>query len=673
MAKSNDRIPDTGYWQRRAKDILSALEAPSERKERLPRYERVDPTVRMEPVVIKEKNAITDPDSWLNRGLANLGENAVEAILGEGTGSAGADMVLGLTGPGAAVGTVAAGNRPGVLDVLPGGSVMKAGLIGLLKAGKQAEAKTIYNILRNPIANRFANRYPEEALQSLEKFVKKHPDLKNMNTAEVYDAMGSGRLGGEWFVDLGKDYPEAFKLIHSTTEPIYHMNTGGYLSQREMADYLGDIFGKEYSEPLHRMMDEVDALVERGDYADATSRLSTLGQTMISMSEIPKDGFYRQFKTGEAFEKKLKEAAALPLSIREETAPVVRLDPKTASQSQKDAGDLVNEYIHLQMDPMDNWSRIADIDDKVAADIAQYGSVQAAEKARQAEQARIAMERKAAAEAAKESRQYEQRLRDFKKNPKKALKTANSAAPKQVRAQGESAVREWYFGVDPMASNAAKATPSQEILNVVDEPAKTAPVAPVTPVAPVPPPEPVAPVAAEVPKGGPNKWRENGWKSEDHPLSNGLTYDELVGRGASEEDRRASFVLDSLMNEAVGKLYATGAKWGADGKFYKKGNVPPGVKTVEPSYADYRHKGTNYDAVRLGLARDLEKNAITGNMPVSSKVILEQAYNTRSGNRIPGAKVLRINGMDTYENLFRPRVKDRLKELEEYYNIDFMR
>lgn len=664
MAKSNDRIPDTAYWQRRAKDILSALEAPSERKERLPRYERVDPTVRMEPVVIKEKNAITDPDSWLNRGLGTLLENTVDAVLGEGTGNTGADIALGLTGPGAAVGTVAAGNRPGVLDVLPGGGALKAGILGLVKAGRRSEAKAIYNILQNPIANRFANRYPEEALRSLEKFVQKHPSLKNMNTAEVYDAMGSGRLGGEWFVDLGKDYPEAFKLIHSTTEPLYRMSSGEELSQREMADYLGSIFGKEYSIPLHKMIDEVDILVERGDYAGATSRLSTLGETMVAMSNISKDNFYKQFNTGEAFDKKLKEAASLPLSIKEATAPVVKMDPVTTSQSQKDAGDLVNEYIHLQMDPSDNWSRIADIDDKVAADIAQYGSVQAAEKARRAEQSRIAMERKAAADAAKESRQYEQRLRDFKKNPKKALKAANSAAPKQVRAQGESAVREWYFGVDPMASNAAKATPAQEVMKVVEEP---------TPVAPVPPPEPVAPVVTEVPKGGPNKWRENGWKSEEHPLSNGLTYDELVGRGASEEDRRASFVLDSLMNEAVGKLYSTGAKWGADGKFYKKGNVPEGVKTVEPSYAEYRHKGTNYDAVRLGLARDLERNAATGNMPVSSKVILEQAYNKRSGNRIPGAKVLRINGMDTYENLFRPRVKDRLAELEEYYNVNFMR
>ena len=136
MAKSNDRIPDTGYWHSRAKDILSALEAPSERKERLPRYERVDPTVRMEPIVVKEKNVVTDPDSWLNRGIGTILENAVEAVLGEGTGNAGLDMALGLTGPGAAVGTVAAGNRPGVLDMLPGGGALKAAVIAMPKWSK---------------------------------------------------------------------------------------------------------------------------------------------------------------------------------------------------------------------------------------------------------------------------------------------------------------------------------------------------------------------------------------------------------------------------------------------------------------------------------------------------------------------------------------------------------
>ena len=640
-------------WARRAREILAGIRTSNTNQKATPEMWRGG-TFSTEPVETRQKNVLTDPNSWLNRGLGTLLENTVDAVLGEGTGNTGADIALGFTGPGAAVGTVAAGNRPGVLDMLPGGSVMKAGLLGLVKAGKQAEAKTIYNILQNPIANRFANRYPEDALQSLEKFVKKHPTLKNMNTAEVYDAMGSGRLGGEWFVDLHKDYPEAFKLIHSTTEPLYQMSVGGDLSQREMADYLGGIFGKEYSIPLHNIIDEVDRLVDHGDYTGATSLLSTLDETMSAMNNISKVNFYKQFNTGEAFAKKLNEAAALPLSIKDETTPVVRLDPKTTSQSQKDAADLVNEYIHLQIDPIGNWSRIADIDDKAAADIAQYGSVQAAEKARQAERARLSMERNAASEAARKSSQYQQRLRDFKKNPKKALKTANSAAPKQVRAQGESAIREWYFGFDPMASNAAKATPAQEILKVVDEPAKPAPVAPVTPVAPVPPPEPIAPVAAEVPKGGPNKWRENAWNSAEHPISEpGVDYS-ILGKEATEDDRRALFVIDSLANEAVSKLIRNNR-----------------FKDKWPGRSSLRHQGTNYDSKSRDFGVDVAWNARTGNLPSGTSSLVLRGAVSSAGNRLPGQMTGKVNGQDLYNLLFRKKANRKINELDNRYPVDF--
>ena len=636
-------------WARRARELLEGART-SVPKEKAPPEMWRGGTFRLEPVEIREKNALTDPESWLNRGIGTILENAADVVLGEGTGNAGLDMALGLTGPGAAVGTVAAGNRPGVLDVLPGSGALKAGILGLVKAGRRSEAKAIYNILQNPIANRFANRYPEEALQSLEKFIKKHPALKTMNTAEVYDAMGSGRLGGEWFVDLGKDYPEAFKLVHSTTEPLYHMTDGGYLSQREMADYLGGIFGKEYSIPLHKMIDNVDRLVARGDYTGATSLLSILTETMFAMSNISKEKFYKQFNTGEAFKKKLKEAESLPLSIKDETAPVVKLNPATASQSQKDAGDLVNEYIHLQVDPIDNWSRIADIDDKAAADIAQYGSLQAAEKARRAEQARLSMERKAASEAARKSSQYQQRLHDFKKNPKKALKTAHSAAPKQIRAQGESAVREWYFGVDPMAPKSVEATPAQEILKVVDEPAKPVPVETVTPVAPVPPPEPVAPVAVEVPKGGPNKWRENGWTSEDHPID---AYS-ILNPKATEEDRRAMFVIDSLANNAASKLILNNR-----------------FKDKWPGQSRFRHQGTNYDVKSNEFGRDVAWNVRTGNIPDNTSSLVLRTAVSSAGNRLPGQMTGFVDDNDLYNLLFRKKVNKKIHELDNRYPVYF--
>ena len=635
-------------WARRARELLAGART-SVPKEKTPPEMWRGGTFRLEPVEIREKNVLTDPESWLNRGIGTILENSVDAILGEGTGNSALDMALGMTGPVAAVGTVAAGNKPGLLDVLPGSGALKAGILGLVKAGRRSEAKAIYNILQNPIANRFANRYPEEALQSLEKFVKKHPSLKTMNTAEVYDAMGSGRLGGEWFVDLGKDYPEAFKIIHSTTEPLYQMSDGGYLSQREMADYLGGIFGKEYSIPLHNMLDEIDKLVERGDYTGATSRLSTLGEAMTAMNNISKDNFYKQFNTGEAFEKKLNEAAYLPLSIKEATAPVVKIDPATASQSQKDAGDLVNEYIHLQMDPMGNWSQIADIDDKVAADIAQYGSLQAAEKARRAEQARLSMERKAASEAARKSSQYQQRLHDFKKNPKKALKAANSAAPKQIRTQGESAVREWYFGVDPMAPKSVEATPAQEILKIVDEPPNPTHVTPVQhtePVDPVITEVPKEPVVQEPPKGGPNKWRENGWTSEEHPID---AYSILNPR-ATEEDRRAMFVFDSLANEAVAKLIRNN----------KFNNEWPGQST-------FRHQGTNYDIKSREFGRNVAWNARTGNIPDNTSSLVLRTAVSSAGNRLPDQMTGVVDGNDLYDLLFRKKVNKKIHELDNRY------
>ena len=639
-------------WARRARELLAGART-SVPKEKTPPEMWRGGTFRLEPVEIREKNVLTDPESWLNRGIGTILENSVDAILGEGTGNSALDMALGMTGPGAAVGTVAAGNKPGLLDILPGSGALKAGILGLVKAGRRSEAKAIYNILQNPIANRFANRYPEEALRSLEKFVKKHPALKTMNTAEVYDAMGSGRLGGEWFVDLGKDYPEAFKLINSTTEPLYRMSSGGYLSQREMADYLGGIFGKEYSNPLHKMLDEVDILVERGDYTGATSRLSSLSEAMVAMNNISKDDFYKQFNTGEAFEKKLKESAYLPLSIKEATIPVVTMDPATASQSQKDAGDLVNEYIHLQIDPNDHWSRIADIDDKVAADIAQYGSLQAAEKARRAEQARLSMERKAASEAARQSRQYQQRLHDFKKNPKKALKAANSAAPKQIRAQGESAVREWYFGVDPMAPKSVEATPAQEILKIVDEPPNPTPVTPVQHPEPVDPAiteVPKEPVVQEPPKGGPNKWRENGWTSEEHPID---AYS-ILNPKATEEDRRAMFVFDSLANDAVAKLIN-------NNKF----------KNEWPGQSRFRHQGTNYDIKSREFGRNVAWNARTGNIPDNTSSLVLRTAVSSAGNRLPDQMTGFVDGNDLYDLLFRKKANKKIHEFDNRYPVYF--
>lgn len=122
-------------WARRARELLEGQRT-SVPKEKAPPEMWRGGTFRLEPVEIREKNALTDPDSWLNRGIGTILENAAEVVLGEGTGNTALDMALGLTGPGAAVGTVAAGNRPGALDVLPGGGLLKGAVIAMPKWSK---------------------------------------------------------------------------------------------------------------------------------------------------------------------------------------------------------------------------------------------------------------------------------------------------------------------------------------------------------------------------------------------------------------------------------------------------------------------------------------------------------------------------------------------------------
>lgn len=78
-------------WARRAREILAGAQ-PSRPKEKDPPEMWRGGTFRLEPVEIREKNAVTDPDSWLNRGLRNILENSVDAILGEGTGNTALDM-----------------------------------------------------------------------------------------------------------------------------------------------------------------------------------------------------------------------------------------------------------------------------------------------------------------------------------------------------------------------------------------------------------------------------------------------------------------------------------------------------------------------------------------------------------------------------------------------------
>ena len=89
--------------------------------------------LKSEPVEIKEKNVLTDPNSWLNTGLKNLVGNAASVILGEPSGNNVVDMgVSNVPGVGAAS-ILAAGGMPGIVDVVPGAAEAKNVVRGAAK------------------------------------------------------------------------------------------------------------------------------------------------------------------------------------------------------------------------------------------------------------------------------------------------------------------------------------------------------------------------------------------------------------------------------------------------------------------------------------------------------------------------------------------------------------
>lgn len=131
-------------WGERARNILANASLQEALRDQPKRPPEIHIPVKSEPVEIREKNVVTDPDSWLNRGLENLLDAGYTSVFGEGTGNMAADLAFGLTGPGSAAATIAAGNRPGVLDVLPGGGALK----GMAVVATPKVSKILKSIVR---------------------------------------------------------------------------------------------------------------------------------------------------------------------------------------------------------------------------------------------------------------------------------------------------------------------------------------------------------------------------------------------------------------------------------------------------------------------------------------------------------------------------------------------
>lgn len=182
--------------------------------------------------------------------------------------------------------------------------------------------------------------------------------------------------------------------------------------------------------------------------------------------------------------------------------------------------------------------------------------------------------------------------------------------------------------------------------------------------------EKVAQEVKETPKGGPNKWRENGWD----PNIRGDVFYGKFGGNLSDNSKRDAFVMDSLANYWARQIVGEG----------KEGKLSEADIFDAKDRADARHKRTNYDEVSQGFYDDIKKNIASGNMPGESVTFGPKYKKNVRTNRDTPTLILRAeenpkyyddiriwadeqDGPDIYEILFRPEVDKRINKLNEAY------
>ena len=180
----------------------------------------------------------------------------------------------------------------------------------------------------------------------------------------------------------------------------------------------------------------------------------------------------------------------------------------------------------------------------------------------------------------------------------------------------------------------------------------------------------VKPEVKETPKGGPNKWKENGWD----PNIRGDVFYGKFGGNLSDNSKRDAFVMDSLANYWARQIVGEG----------KEGKLSEADIFDAKDRADARHKRSNYDEVSQGFYNDIKKNIASGNMPGESVMFGPKYKKNVRTNRDTPTLILRAeekpkyyddiriwadeqDGPDIYEILFRPEVDKRLNKLNEAY------
>lgn len=530
-------------WGERARNILANAGLQESLRNQPKRVPELRIPVRSEPLEIKQKNVFTDPNSWLNRGLEQLGRNAVDAVFGQESGNALVDYGVSNV-PGVGAGAIlAAGGMPGLVDVTG---------FGALKNAKKLVKPVKEFILRNA---------GEEGLQAVDNYLAKFPKIDKLSMADADYLLTSGKLGKKFDVSFPKQ-EELVSMVNQGMETSMERMRNRYLEAGASDEDM-----KAISEMFDDMLYRYNSALDKGDLLTAYGVQDTYYSIMGTMQKmydgVPSNKlreFYNSPKYNEFWKKTMNDLSRNASDINHSLLSSTKPEGVEATR-------LLNEYFGIQKHPMQDFDKI----------------------------------------------EASQLRRDAQQAEKAARKTAKD---------GGTIVE-------------APTEPGGSIVTVEPEPAGT--------VVEVPPePEPV--------RGGPNKWRENGWTSEEHPID---AYS-ILSPKATEEDRRAMFVMDSLANEAVSKLIRNNR-----------------FKDEWPGASKLRHQGTNYDTKSREYGQDVAWNARTGNLPGNTTSLVLRTAVSSAGNRLPGQMTGVVDGKDLYDLLFRKKVDKKINELDNRYRVEF--
>ena len=519
-----------------------------------------------------------------------------------------ADIILGIESGNPLV-DLGTSNIPGVgaASILAAGGM--PGLVDAVGIGELKNMKRIPKYTYDFVKEFFGDK----GLQNLDNALTKYPKAEKLTVNDARYILKTG-IGGDK-VNAIKPYS-----TNDVTRDI-DLAVGAYPGKLNdvMRYWLTSLRNHPYADDEFKaIIDRIARVYDEGLESNDISKVSGAKQALINLSEM--------FNKPNTLLSPLREKN-IQYRINKYLDNPPRLldtfDMNLAKLKNYEAYKKLRRLDELSYSPTQNW-------DKIAADqkyLDEHPEV-VAEQARKAEEA--ALKSKLSKMSKKERKAYEEKLR------------------KQQQQQQQQQQKAKQQAQQKQSKNTKSETPKQEQPIQVE----------------------LKPEVKETPKGGPNKWKENGWD----PNIRGDVFYGKFGGNLSDESKRDAFVMDSLANYWARQIIGEG----------KEGKLSEADIFDAKDRADARHKRSNYDEVSQGFYNDIKKNIESGNMPGKS-VMFGPKYkrNVRTYRDTPTLILspeekpkyyddIRIwadeqDGPDIYEILFRPEVDKRLNKLNEAY------